>query len=212
MQAVCEHLNEIWQEKGYTVARMSIESGVPETTLRRFKNQGTLSLETAVAVARVLHVSLDELTGLMTPPAAAVVKEIEEEIGEELEKKYKPHTEHCATTCPARKAFKEDLNMIRSMYEAAANKNDALYERGIAVKNDLLDRKDVEIGELKKEHGARLARFRWGVFILLGLALALVGFIWFLFFIDFKNLSWGFFTTDLLIQALEEAGYQIIAP
>ena len=212
MQAVCERLSSEWEKQGYSLARLSLETGIPDTTLRRAKATGNISLENAVAIARVVHVSLDELTGLMSPPAAAVVKEIEEEIGEELEKKYKPHTEHCATTCPARKAFKEDLNMIRSMYEAAAKKDDALYERGIAVKNDLLAKKDVEIVELKKEHGARLARFRWGVFILLGLALALVGFIWYLFFIDFKNLSWGFFTTDLLIQALEEAGYQIIAP
>lgn len=212
MQAVCEHLNDIWQEKGYSVARMSIESGVPESTLRRFRNQGTLSLETAVAVARVLHVSLDELTGLMTPPAAAVVKEIEEEIGEELEKKYRPHTEHCATSCPARKAFKEDLNMIRSMYETAAKKNDALYERGIAVKNDLLAKKDIEIVELKKEHGTRLARFRWGLFVLLALALVLVCFIWYLIFVDFPNPDWGILSTELLIQTLEEAGYQIIVP
>lgn len=175
MQAVGEHLNEIWQEKGYSVARMSIESGVPETTLRRFKNQGTLSLETAVAVARVLHVSLDELTGLMTPPAAAVVKEIEEEIGEELEKKYKPHTEHCATSCPARKAFKEDLNMIRSMYEAAAAKDDALYERGIAVKNDLLVRKDAEIAELKKSYETRIFRFRVTTIVLLAVLLVVLG-------------------------------------
>lgn len=178
MQAVGEHLNEIWQEKGYSVARMSIESGVPETTLRRFKNQGTLSLETAVAVARVLCVSLDELTGLMTPPAAAVVKEIEEEIGEELEKKYKPHTEHCATSCPARKAFKEDLNMIRSMYESAAQKDDALYERGLAVKNELLAKKDAEIAELKKEYEKRIFRFRLTtIFLLLALVLSLALFL-----------------------------------
>ena len=208
MQAVCERLSSEWEKLGYSLARLSLETGIPDTTLRRAKTTGNISLENAVAIARVVHVSLDELTGLMSPPAAAAVKELEENVAE----KYKPHTEHCATSCPARKAFKEDLNMIRSMYEAAAKKDDALYERGLAVKNDLLAKKDVEIVELKKEHGVRLARFRWGVFILLGIVLVLVGFIWYLFFIDFKNLTWGFFTTDLLIQTLEEAGYQIIAP
>lgn len=160
MQAVCERLSSEWEKQGYSLTRLALETGIPDTTLRRAKATGNISLENAVAIARVVHVSLDELTGLMSPPAAAAVKEIEEEIGEELEKKYKPHTEHCATSCPARKAFKEDLNMIRSMYEAASKKDDALYERGIAAKNELLAKQEAEFAEEKKKYEERINRFR----------------------------------------------------
>lgn len=222
MQAVCEHLNEVWDKAGYSMARMSIETGVPETTLRRARN-GNMSLETAVAVARVLHVSLDELTGLMSPPAAAVVKEIEEEIGEELERKYAPHSEHCATSCPARRAMDGTVEKIEGLYRERINDIESLYERSLKVKNEQLAKKDEqleqkdadkasEIGKIEAKHETRIARFRWGVFILLGLVISLIIFIGYLIFIDFKNPNAGILTTDLLINALEEAGYQIIAP
>lgn len=174
MQAVCERLSSEWEKQGYSLARLSLETGIPDTTLRRAKTTGNISLENAVAIARVVHVSLDELTGLMSPPAAAAVKELEENVAE----KYKPHTEHCATSCPARKAFKEDIEMIRKMYEAASQKDDALYERGLAVKNDLLAKKDAEIAEMKKEYEKRIFRFRLTtIFLLIALVLSLALFL-----------------------------------
>ena len=62
MQAVCERLSSEWEKQGYSLARLSLETGIPDTTLRRAKTTGNISLENAVAIARVVHVSLDELT------------------------------------------------------------------------------------------------------------------------------------------------------
>lgn len=172
MRDVCLRLKEEWDNQGYSLAKMSVESGVPETTLRRVRAaESSISLETAVAVARVLGVSLDELTGLMPPPAAAVINEIQDAVREDLAEKYKPHSEHCATTCPARKAMDADIEKIENLHDANLKKIenlykeriaevDALYERSVKKKEDQIARQGAEIAALREEHKQELIELR----------------------------------------------------
>lgn len=176
MHDVCIRLKEEWDKQGYSLAKMSIESGVSETTLRRVRAaESSISLETAVAVARVLSVSLDELTGLLPPPAAAALDEIKDSVREDLAAKYKPHSEHCATSCPARKAMDGNVAKIEE-----------LYKERIA---DIRQFYTSDVDDLQK----RIKRFRIASFLLLGIILVLVLFIIYLIFIDFANPAWGIF-------------------
>ena len=176
MRDVCLRLKEEWDNQGYSLAKMSVESGVPETTLRRVRAaESSISLETAVAVARVLGVSLDELTGLMPPPAAAVINEIQDAVREDLAEKYKPHSEHCATTCPARISMDGTIAKIEGLYRERLQEVEQLYERALTEKN------------------LRISRFRAACFLMLGLFIVTLLFIIYLVFVDFPNPAWGIF-------------------
>lgn len=161
MRDVCIKLSQEMDRQGYTNARMALESGVSETTIRRVRAaEGSVSIETGVAIARILNLSLDEITGLMTPPAAAALAAIEDTVREDLEEKYKPNSEHCATTCPARKAMDANVDKIENLYKERMAEVDTLYERSIKRKDEQIVRQESEIASLREEHKQELAVLR----------------------------------------------------
>ena len=161
MRDVCIKLSQEMDRQGYTNARMALESGVSETTIRRVRAaEGSVSIETGVAIARILNLSLDEITGLMTPPAAAALAAIEDTVREDLEEKYKPNSEHCATTCPARKAMEANVDKIENLYKERMAEVDTLYERSIKRKDEQIVRQESEIASLREEHKQELAVLR----------------------------------------------------
>ena len=161
MRDVCVKLSQEMDRQGYTNARMALESGVSETTIRRVRAaEGSVSIETGVAIARILNLSLDEITGLMTPPAAAALAAIEDTVREDLEEKYKPNSEHCATTCPARKAMDANVDKIENLYKERMAEVDTLYERSIKRKDEQITRQELEIASLREEHKQELAVLR----------------------------------------------------
>lgn len=161
MRDVCIKLSQEMDRQGYTNARMALESGVSETTIRRVRAaEGSVSIETGVAIARILNLSLDEITGLMTPPAAAALAAIEDTVREDLEEKYKPNSEHCATTCPARKAMDANIDKIEKLYKDRMAEVDTLYERSIKRKDEQIAKQEVEIASLRDGHKQELAALR----------------------------------------------------
>lgn len=161
MRDVCIKLSQEMDRQGYTNARMALESGVSETTIRRVRAaEGSVSIETGVAIARILNLSLDEITGLMTPPAAAALAAIEDTVREDLEEKYKPNSEHCATTCPARKAMDANVDKIESLYKERMAEVDTLYERSIKRKDEQITKQEAEIVSLREGHKQELAALR----------------------------------------------------
>lgn len=161
MRDVCIKLSQEMDRQGYTNARMALESGVSETTIRRVRAaEGSVSIETGVAIARILNLSLDEITGLMTPPAAAALAAIEDTVREDLEEKYKPNSEHCATTCPARKAMDANVDKIEKLYKDRMAEVDTLYERSIKRKDEQIAKQEVEIASLRDGHKQELAALR----------------------------------------------------
>lgn len=161
MRDVCVKLSQEMDRQGYTNARMALESGVSETTIRRVRAaEGNVSIETGVAIARILNLSLDEITGLMTPPAVATLAAIEDTVREDLEEKYKPNSEHCATTCPARKAMDANVDKIENLYKKHMAEVDTLYERSIKRKDEQITRQELEIASLREEHKQELVLLR----------------------------------------------------
>ena len=161
MRDVCIKLSQEMDRQGYTNARMALESGVSETTIRRVRAaEGSVSIETGVAIARILNLSLDEITGLMTPPAAAALAAIEDTVREDLEEKYKPNSEHCATTCPARKAMDANVDKIEKLYKERMAEVDTLYERSIKRKDEQITKQEAEIVSLRDGHKQELAALR----------------------------------------------------
>lgn len=161
MRDVCIKLSQEMDRQGYTNARMALESGVSETTIRRVRAaEGSVSIETGVAIARILNLSLDEITGLMTPPAAAALAAIEDTVREDLEEKYKPNSEHCATTCPARKAMDANVDKIENLYKERMAEVDTLYERSIKRKDEQITKQEAEIVSLRDGHKQELAALR----------------------------------------------------
>lgn len=161
MRDVCIKLSQEMDRQGYTNARMALESGVSETTIRRVRAaEGSVSIETGVAIARILNLSLDEITGLMTPPAAATLAAIEDTVREDLEEKYKPNSEHCATTCPARKAMDANVDKIEKLYKERMAEVETLYERSIKRKDEQIAKQEAEIVSLRDGHKQELAALR----------------------------------------------------
>ena len=161
MRDVCVKLSQEMDRQGYTNARMALESGVSETTIRRVRAaEGSVSIETGVAIARILNLSLDEITGLMTPPAAAALAAIEDTVREDLEEKYKPNSEHCATTCPARKAMDANVDKIEKLYKERMAEVDTLYERSIKRKDEQIAKQEAEIVSLRDGQKQELAALR----------------------------------------------------
>ena len=232
MHKLVELILKKYDEKGLSNAEAIALNGLPDSTWRRFKNGEGVTLETVDKAGVPVGITFENASAFLSPEAKA------EAVAEGF---LSPHSDGCARACPARKEMNSNLSLIRELYE----KNEKLYERSIANKNNLIDRRDAEIATINSKHETdiarlkaeyvaeiatnkadhlsqiakieekneiRFARFRWGLFVLLALALVLVCFIWYLIFIDFPNPNWGILSTELLIQTLEEAGYQIIAP
>lgn len=232
MHKLVELILKRYEEKGISNAEAIALSGIPESTWRRFKNGEGVTLETAEKAGRPVGITFDNASSFLSPEA----KEKAEEEGF-----LKPHSEGCAKACPARKEMNSNLILIRELYEkneklyerSIVNKNNLIDRRDADIAT-LNAKHESDIARLKAEYEAeiatnkadyladaataetkyetRISRFRWGTFAMLGIILLLIVFIWYLIFVDFSNPNEGILTTDLLISALEKAGYKIIAP
>ena len=60
-------LKEIRLEKGLSVPKLVELSGIPRRTIQDIENNGTCKLDTAIKLADVLNVSLDDLAGRAWP-------------------------------------------------------------------------------------------------------------------------------------------------
>lgn len=165
MQEIQAHVIELGKQSNKSNAQIARESGLGETTVRRFFAGEDSSVNTLVAIANVVGAS--DLTQYL-PAKTAVAMEM---VRQEIEQEFRPNSPHCSSDCTARKAFQEDIALIRSMYE----------ER-------LAEHKEV-IAEKNK----RIGRFRIASYILLGLFALAVAFAFYLIFVDFANPTWGIF-------------------
>lgn len=252
MQELQAHVVELVKQSNKSNAQIARESGVGESTVRRFMNGESCSVDTLTDIAKVVNVTTNDLKQCL-PAQTAVAMEI---FKREIEQEMHPNSPHCSTDCTARKAFNENLAHItdlyekrlderKELYEARLAEQKELYERSLAIKNTQLDKRDADIAALNAKHESdiarlkaeyeaeiatnkadyladaataetkyetRISRFRRGTFVMLGIILLLIVFIWYLIFVDFRNPNEGILTTDLLISALEKAGYKIIAP
>lgn len=123
------------------------------------------SVNTLVAIANV--VGANDLANYL-PAKTAVAMEI---VKQKIESEFHPNSPHCSSDCAARKAFQEDIALIRSMYDERI----AEHKQVIAEKNKRID------------------RFRTVSFVLLGLFALAIAFAFYLIFIDFANPTWGIF-------------------
>ena len=60
-------LKEIRLEKGLSVPKLVELSGIPRRTIQDIETNGTCKLDTAIKLADVLNVSLDDLAGRAWP-------------------------------------------------------------------------------------------------------------------------------------------------
>ena len=169
MQEIQAHVIELAKQSGKSIAQIARESGVGDSTVRRFLNGEDSSVNTLVAIAGVVGANdLSEYLPAKTAMAMEMVKQ-------EIEQEFKPHSPHCSTDCTARKGFNENLAQMVALYEKRLDEHKELYERAIAEKNE------------------RIRRFRIAAYILLGLFVLAVAFVFYLIFIDFANPAWGIF-------------------
>ena len=169
MQEIQAHVIELGKQSNKSYAQIAREAGLSETTVRRFFAGEDSSVNTLVAIASV--VGANDLSEYL-PAKTAVAMEM---VKQEIEQEFKPHSPHCSTDCTARKGFNENLAQMVALYEKRLDEHKELYERAIAEKND------------------RIKRFRIAAYILLGLFVLAVAFVFYLIFIDFANPAWGIF-------------------
>ena len=222
MQEIQAHVVELVKQSNKSNAQIARESGVGESTVRRFMNGESCSVDTLTDIAKVVNVTTSDLKQCL-PEQTAVAMEI---FKREIEQEMHPNSPHCSTDCTARKAFNENLAHItelyekrlderKELYEARLAERKELYERSLVVKNAQLDKKDAEMLALSKKHEAaiatlnaehakeiadirarkdiHIARFRKASYLLLGLFVAATIFAIYLMFVDFPNPSWGIF-------------------
>lgn len=75
--ALAERLRTLRLAKGWTRETLASRSGVTPASLKRFENTGKASLELLLKTAHALA-RLDEFDGLLKPPAARSLAELEE--------------------------------------------------------------------------------------------------------------------------------------
>lgn len=174
-----------WDEENYSIAELAQKSGLSESSLRRFREGKSVVQDTLEKVAAAVGVDFN---------------------AEEL---YFPNSGGCATSCPARKAMNETIQMITAMNAESLRKEEELYERGIAQKNKQLQEQEEELKQEKAMNEARIRRWRIATVSLLIAFVAAVGFTFYLVFYDFANPSKGilqYLTVEQVLEYLEDAG------
>lgn len=177
-----------WEEENFSIAEIAQKSGLSESSLRRFRNGENMAHDTVERVAAAVGIDLN---------------------AEEL---YFPNSGGCATSCPARKAMNETIQMITAMNAESLRKEEELYERGIAQKNKQIQEQEEELKKEKATNEARIRRWRIATVSLLIAFVAAVGFTFYLVFYDFANPHKGilqYLTVEQVLEYLDEAGHLI---
>ena len=167
MQEIQAYVIELAKQSGKSIAQIARESGVGDSTVRRFLNGEDSSVNTLVAVAGAVNITASDLAQYL-PVKTAVAMEM---VKQEVEQEFKPYSPHCATDCTARRRFDENLDTIKGLYETRI----AEHKEVIAEKNK------------------RIQRFRTASYLLLGLFALTLAFVFYLIFVDFANPTWGIF-------------------
>ena len=130
MQEIQAHVIELGKKSNKSNAQIARETGLSETTVRRFFAGEDSSVNTLVAIASV--VGANDLTEYL-PAKTAVAMEI---VKQEIESEFKPYSPHCATDCTARRRFDENLKLIVDLYEKRIDGHKEI----IAEKNERIKR------------------------------------------------------------------------
>lgn len=164
MQEIQAYVIELAKQSGKSIAQIARESGVGDSTVRRFLNGEDSSVNTLVAVAGAVNITASDLAQYL-PAKTAVAMEM---VKQEVEQEFKPHSPQCATDCPARRAFNENLAHIENLYEVRLAERKDMYERAIAG-------------------GKRREKFKTITIIVLAVLLAVYA-----LYFDARNGDWGF--------------------
>lgn len=113
MQELQAHVVELVKQSNKSNAQIARESGVGESTVRRFMNGESCSVDTLTDIAKVVNVTTSDLKQCLPAQTAAAMEIFKQEI----EQEFKPYSPHCATDCTARRRFDENLKLIVDLYE-----------------------------------------------------------------------------------------------
>ena len=136
MQEIQEHVVELVKQSNKSNAQIARESGVGESTVRRFMNGDSCSVDTLTDIAKVVNVTTSDLKQRLPAQTAVAMEKGKQEI----EQEFKPYSPHCSTDCTARKSYNENLAQMVALYETRINERNKLYERVIAEKNERIKR------------------------------------------------------------------------
>lgn len=132
MQELQAHVVELVKQSNKSNAQIARESGVGESTVRRFMNGESCSVDTLTDIAKVVNVTTSDLKQCLPAQTAAAIEIVKQEI----ESEFKPYSPHCATDCTARRRFDENLKTIKELYETRL----AEHKEVIAEKNERIKR------------------------------------------------------------------------
>lgn len=127
MQEIQAHVIELVRQTGKSNTQIARETGLGDTTVRRFMNGEDSSVNTLVAIAGAANITASDLIEYI-PAKTAVAMEM---VKQEMEQEFKPYSPHCATDCTARRRFDENLKTITELYD----KRIAEHKEVIAEKN-----------------------------------------------------------------------------
>ena len=171
MQEIQAHFVELANKSDKSISQIAKEAVVGESTVRRFLRGEDISVNSLGKIAAAIGGTTVDLNGLIPDKTAVAVEIVKQEVKQEIEQEFKPYSPHCATDCTARRRFDENLKTIKELYETRL----AEHKEVIAEKNE------------------RIKRFRIASYVLLGLFVLAVAFVFYLIFIDFVNPAWGIF-------------------
>lgn len=144
---ILKHLCDEWEKQGISHAEMSRRSNIPDSTLRRLRKnpEAGANIETIIALARALNVSIDELAGLARvaaapepipiEPAPVELSPIEPEPVKAPEPQAEPEQQRLIFPCD-RCPYKELSGEKEDLYKS----REVLYERALTQKNKYITR------------------------------------------------------------------------
>lgn len=128
MQEIQSHVIQLAKQSNKSNSQIARESGIGESTVRRFMNGEDSSVNTLTKIAAVVGATTDDLLSYIPQKTAIAI----EMVKQEMEQEFKPHSPHCATDCPARIDSRQNLEHIEALYEARLAEHTSMYERAIA--------------------------------------------------------------------------------
>lgn len=136
MQEIQAHFVELANKSEKSITQIAKEAAVGESTVRRFLRGDDISVNSLGKIAAAVGGTTGDLSGLIPAKTAVAVEIVKQEVKQEIEQEFRPYSPHCATDCPARVAFKENVAHIEALYEARLAEHTNMYERAIAEKNE----------------------------------------------------------------------------
>lgn len=178
MQEIQAHFVELANKSEKSITQIAKEALVGESTVRRFLRGEDISVNSLGKIAAAVGATTEDLEGYI-PAKTAVAVEI---MKQEIEQEFKPYTAQCATACPARKAFNENLAHIEALYEVRLAERKDMYERALQ-------------GYKRRE------KFKTITIIVLAVMLAVYA-----LYFDARNGDWGFirFASTLFQESIPQ--------